>query len=399
MKIAIIGSGPLSLLAARHFDELGANTVVFQRSPLGGNLRLLNKYLPDFPIVFKGQTKPANEFFQKDLVELVEYVESRGLTRQGDVLRVHKRFLHPGESIPGKSRLHDLFRVIFSLNPKETILQQLEENPEMFKQLGQEVIESLHRPVESFEDFDIVIEARGWGKKPNAMGASHELALNENNLQTSGLLFYQTDILKKLSLEGKKHLVLVGEEDDSKFSLLHLRNWLKSADDHTLHWITYNKVNFASENTLDKECKKFLTEMSDHFEQAKIRFQTKMHEWRDLEDYVKVKVPMPVEPRAKILFYEGYDVTSVDRLLDREGVFATIETPDFRDVVEAKEDLKTIAADAICVARGLCLRDNLGISLEHDEPGYYLLEAADLDDGLLRIKSIEENLMNYFKKV
>ena len=86
-------------------------------------------------------------------------LEKKEITKAGEVLRVHKRFLHPKESIAEKSRLHDLFRVIYSVNPKESILKQLEANPDMFKQLGEQVVNSLHMPVESFEDFDIVIAA------------------------------------------------------------------------------------------------------------------------------------------------------------------------------------------------------------------------------------------------
>lgn len=398
MKIAIIGSGPLALIAAKHFDDLGAHTVLFQRSPLGGNLRRLQSLMPELKIKFQSKELSLDHYFQTELVALVNHIEAQGLSRQGDVLRIHKRFLHSDERVEGKSRMHDLFRVVFSLNPKETILKQLEENPEMFKQLGADVVESLHRPVESFEDFDAVIEASGFGSGHNPMGAGGDLALNENNLQTSGYLFYQTEIFSKLNLENKKTLVLVGEGEAVQVTLLFLRDWLLKSADHTLHWVSYQELSATMDLKTPnlQNCRNLFNELDDEFEKNKVIFEKKMHEWRELEDYVKVKIPKPVEPLPKIRFYEHYDVTSVDRLLDREGVFATIEVPDFRKSTTA-DDLKTLAADAICVVRG-SNRVKLASFLADNEPGYYKLLEQNLDQASLRIKAIEESLMTFFKK-
>ena len=396
MKIAILGSGPLALLAAKHFDDLGAYTVLFQRSPLGGNIRMLAEQLPDLETTFRNQKTTLKNFVESELINLVKQIEANGISRQGDVLRVHKRFVHPGEFIKGKSRLHDLFRVIFSLNPQESILKQVEENPEMFKQLGKEVIESLHKPVESFEDFDVVIEATGLGKKPLPMGAGLALALNENNLQSSGLILYQNDIIKKTFDDKTKSVVLVGEGRDAKIALIKLREWLMQSNGNQLHLVTYERLSLNHKDSLDFACRTLFKEVEEKFETDKSVFETELRKWRDLEDHVKLKIPKPVEPQPKILFYEGYDVTSVDRLLDREGIFATIESAPFREVVEA-EMLQTIAADFICVARGV-EDESLGKGLMNDEPGYFKLNAPSLDAGLASIDEIEKTLMNYFKK-
>ncbi len=396
MKIAILGSGPLALLAAKHFDDLGAYTVLFQRSPLGGNIRTLAEQLPDLETTFRNQKITLKNFVESELINLVKQIEANGISRQGDVLRVHKRFVHPGEFIKGKSRLHDLFRVIFSLNPQESILKQVEENPEMFKQLGKEVIESLHKPVESFEDFDVVIEATGLGKKPRPMGAGLALALNENNLQSSGLILYQNDIIKKTFDDKTKSVVLVGEGRDAKVALIKLKDWLMQSNSNQLHLVTYDRLSLNHKDSLDFACRTLFKEVEEKFEADKTVFETELRKWRDLEDHVKLKIPKPIEPQPKILFYEGYDVTSVDRLLDREGIFATIESAPFREVVEA-EMLQTLAADFICVARGV-EDESLGKGLMDDEPGYFQLNAPSLDAGLAAIDEIEKTLMNYFKK-
>jgi hypothetical protein len=399
MKMAIVGSGPLAILTASHFDKMGAEVVLYQRSPLGGNLRFLLEHFPTFKINFEQRETSIQNFFDEVIVPTVLELEEFKLTKQGDVLRVHKRFVHPGEEVPGKSRMHDLFRVIYSLNPQETILKQLEESPEFFKQLGDDVINSLHRPVESFEDFDIVIEATGRGRPHAPMGAGKSFALNENNLQGSTVLFYEKDIFTKLNLENKKTIILVGEGVSLKLALLKFKNWLLEAAGREVHWVTYQKADTACGiSWLDEEVSALLKDIDERFDNAKITFEKKMHEWRDLEDYIKVKIPKPVEPTPLLVIHEGYDVTSVDRLLDREGVFATIESPDFREFVKVPGDMMTLAADALCIARGVAEMNLAGGSLEVSEPGHYVLKSTDLASGLEEIKLIEENILNYFKK-
>ncbi len=399
MKMAIIGSGPLAILTATHFDQMGAEVVLFQRSPLGGNLRFVMDAFPELKIQVKDESLNVSDFFVQDIVPAVLELEKYGLTKQGDVLRVHKRFVHQDETIPNRSRLLDLFRVIYSQNPQDAILKQLDENPEFFKQLGDDVINSLHKPVESFEDFDIVIEARGLGKTPMPIGAGGAMALNENNLKESSLLYYEKDIFTKLDLSNKKTIVLAGEGASLKLALLKFKEWLFQAPGRELHWVTYKKVDESCGNAwLDNEVANLLSEVESKFDKAKLEFETKMREWRDLEDYVKVKVPKPIEPTPLLVIHQGYDVTSVDRLLDREGVFATIEAPDFREHKKSGEEMMTLAADALCIARGV--RNNtLGDdSLLKSEPGFYAIKSTNINSWLTEVKQIEEDILKFFKK-
>lgn len=399
MKMAVIGSGPIAILTASHFDQMGADVTLFQRSPLGGNLRFLLDHFPDFKINYKKSITTIKEFFENEIVPAVTELEKYGLTKSGDVLRVHKRFLHPEESVEGRTRMHDLFRVVYSMNPKETILKQLEENPELFEQLGAEVVNSLHKPVESFLDFDLVIEATGRGRTPAPMGAGRSLALNENNLRESSLLFYERDIFTKLSLEDKKSIVLVGSGVSLKLSLLKLKDWLLENPARELHWVTHQKAETSCGiGWLDQEVESFYQEVTRRFEESKAVFETKLREWRDLEDYVKVKIPKPQEPTSQLVIHEGYDVTSVDRLLDRAGVFATIESPDFRHFSKAQGDMMTLSADAICIANGVVEETLGGAALNEGEPGYYVMRSSDLNEAMGEIQSIEESILNYFKK-
>ncbi len=398
MKVAIIGSGPQAILAAQHFDQIGAEVVLFQRSPLGGNIRFLMEHFPESKISFKDQSLNLPEFFETILVPAVTELEKYHLTKQGDVLRVHKRFLHKDEEIPGHSRMHDLFRVVYSLNPQENILRQLEENPEMFNQLGEEVIASLHKPVESFLDFDVVIEARGLGLPALPVGAGGDLALNEWNLKDGALLFYQKDIAKKLDLKNKNTIVLVGEGEHAKYALLTLKPWLLESLDHEVHLVTYEKVlNSTSNSWLDFEVQSFLKSLDKEFEEKKMNFEAAIRKWRDLEDYEKVKIPKPLEPVSRVQMHFGFDVTSVDCLLDRSGVFATIEIPDYRRSPEDQTpNMMTLKADALCVARGV-VKSPLH-TFSSSEAGYYVLRGESLAEIDKDLKVIEDDLLKYFKK-
>ncbi len=399
MKLAIIGSGPLAIFCAQHFDHLGAEVTLFQKNALGGNARFLSGHFPSMEVAYRNELITLNNFWNEKLVPVITEIENKNLTKAGEVLRVHKRFLHIGEKVNGKSRLHDLFRVIFSVNPKESILKQLEENPEMFKQLGEKVINSLHLPVESFEDFDIVIEARGLGRNPNGMGPSKSMALNENNIKNQAALYYEKNILEQSQQIEKKNLVLVGNGESAALALLKNKDWLLSHRSHTLSWVSPLPCKSFIHNTwISFELDQLLKLVQDNFEKQKDAFDKKMYEWRDLEDYIKAKIPKPIEPESQLIIYEGYDVTSVDRLLDREGVFATIESPDFREYAKVSNDLKTLPAEAIFIANGIDTEETIANGLEIDEPGFYRLAADNLDDGINQIQYIEDKILAFFSR-
>jgi hypothetical protein len=312
---------------------------------------------------------------------------------------VHKRFLHKSESIEDRSRLHDLFRVIYSVNPKDSILAQVAENQEIFNQLGEDVLKSLHQPVESFEDFDLVIEATGRGRAPCHMGAAHVPALNELNLKGNAPLFYEKNIFTDFSFEGKNHVIVIGDSESSILTLLKAQRWLYSQKENSLTWITHSPVGRSFHHPwFNRELHHVLLGAEELFENEKIHFEEKMREWRDLEDYMKAKVAKPVEPEPKIKIFQGYNVTSVDKLLDRQQVFVTIESPDFRSYASVSKDLKTLAADAILVCNGIEIDSAIAKGMAVDEPGYFKLEAASAEEGRVKIASIEKKILTYFSR-
>lgn len=392
MKIAIIGSGPIALYAASHFYQIGAHVVLFQRSPLGGNIRFCHSKNIECTVDYP-ELKNVNKFWTEDLVPLIEFVEEKKITKSGDVLRVHKRFLHQDEEVLNRSRLVDLFRVIYSVNPKDSILKQVEENPDVFKKLGEQVLNSLHEPVESFEDFDVVIEATGRGKSDFKMGPAGTYALNEKNLSKHSHFYYGKEFFHRFTAEGLKRIVVVGDDISAYIAMMKLEDWLFSHSDHRLTWIKHKPIDhhsFSIQNLIDHEAR--------DFEAKKQAYEDELFKWRGLEDHVKAKVAKPTEPERKLMVYEGYNVTSIDKLLDREGIFVTIESPEFRGFAKVTGDLKTLACDTVVVQNGVKANEFLGDNLSIEEPGYYVIHTSSLKEGVMEVLEIERKLMNFFSK-
>ena len=50
MKVAICGSGPLAIEMALYLHDMGADVKLFHRDKLGGSIRKMASFLPDFPL-------------------------------------------------------------------------------------------------------------------------------------------------------------------------------------------------------------------------------------------------------------------------------------------------------------------------------------------------------------
>lgn len=428
MKLAVLGQGPLAVHSALHFHQLGAEVTIYKKDSFGGNLYLLLQKYPDFKFAHSWEElttelgrelsqckisdlkiKPTvkeywNEYFQA----LVEKSELFQISKTAEVKRVHKRFLSKKENIEGRSRLHDLFRVIYTLDPKDSILKQVEEFPEAFEQLGNEVVNSLSESVEGFHDYDLVIDARGKYVHAHPMGASNSHALNEERLNHPDTVFYGKDFLVKApDISLAKHIALIGSGETIALSLLQLKDWFIENVNVRLYLFCDEVRPFESITNpwMQNSLKKFFEETSKGFEEAKTKFEKGIREWRDLEDFEKAKVQKPVEPVNRFMIFNGYSVSAIDKLLDRDGVFITAERATFREGLgdngdEASEPIKTIPADYIIVGKGYQLeaRDFLNKGLIDEEPGYYDQRGLSLEKGLKNLSNIEKNILSFFSR-
>lgn len=447
MKIAIIGSGPLGLEAAAHFDSIGAAVTLFSRDSFGGGMKLVNSLFPQDQTSFNklvtatgleisrvksDELQTFGDYFEKYLTPMARSLMEKGLVKIAEVSRVHKRFLSLGETPGDKDRLHDMFRVIYSVDPKEHVLNQVKENPETFEKLGKDVLDSLSMPVESFEDFDIVIDATGVLSNPNPMGAGNSLALNEKSLSMNCPIFYGTSAIKKIEeiTKDAKNIVIVGSGEVAAGAISALENWIFSSADRSLKIITtemnlFEKLSRAKgREWIFKKVEKIIQRNRESLISAIQNFEKEVIAWKDLPDFERAKVPRPPEPKSQIEFLTGYSVSSVDRLLDREGLFITCESVNFRNPgLKEEKELLTVGADAIIVAtghskavdlfKGLQLNFKDGVdyptveSGKTGESGFYFLGASkrahgdrySLTEGLADISLIENNIMRFFSRL
>ena len=175
MRVGILGSGPAAILAAAKIIELEGSPVLF----LPGGLEQISP-LEVSTQLHDGSKISYDKFVSGPLAKHIESVLSNcDLHLHCEVRRVGKKFLIDGEEVTGKSRLADLFRIVYTTDPKEGVLKQVAENPEVFEKLGADVLESLQESIEEAEDVDIIIDAREDLFVPVYNGVRGELALNE----------------------------------------------------------------------------------------------------------------------------------------------------------------------------------------------------------------------------
>lgn len=376
MKIAICGNGPHALSAAAHFNNLGAAVTLFAGSEnLAGHGAVIHST-------------------SDSLEQLIEQLHKTVLVRPAAAKRVHKRYLALDEVIPERTRLHDLFRVVFDLDPEQEIQYQKENNPEVFSQLDEAVLKSLKKTIENYDDFDIVIDAREKYEFPCPMGPSNSWALNEEEF-TEDINYGIKDFLhSKDKILAAKNLLLVGTGQTACFFLAQLKDWLSNEQNH-LFIVTNESFPFQKlledEHTHTHERQfihDFLEERKKRWDAQVEEFELKLRSWRNLESYEQAKIPRPSEPSPQVQILKSSNVMAIDRLSDREGLFITIESPSFRG---SEESLRVINVDHALVATGYEKTDHLTKGLLDNEPGFYSMPDLNLEQ-------IERDIMQYFSK-
>jgi hypothetical protein len=418
MKICIIGSGALALESAVHFYELGAHVRLFAKSSYwGGALARQSDNLEDLAYeVNKLPTMTGRNFAEAntDLRNLKDYLSylsqlgdkltALGVVKKGEVLRVHKRFLNPGQEVEGRSRLADLFRVVYRIDARKDIEEQKEQNKEIFEKLGEDVVESLKNSIESYEDFDIVLDATGPLKTPRSIGPSYAPALNEAVISQDEKMVYGEDVIAAVTdMDKSIHTVtFVGDGYFNLAALGILTDRFKNSN-LKVQIITQSSTPF---DHIDSELyapklegfKNLLAADRMEFKNAVEEFEKKIMEWRSLDSHIQVKTPKPTEPLNRIFVYNGAIVSSVDKLLDQKGLFLTIEGS---QLLGSEDILKTISSDLILVDNGY-ESHNYTKFLDIDEPGFFSLrthkEMSLTEMDFAKIKDVEEELMKYFSK-
>jgi hypothetical protein len=286
MKVAIVGGGVSGLLVAKFFDELGASFTIFSENLSGEKFQ-------NHPLNFKEIT----EMYHQSVHQIPYKVE-----------RVYKSNLQLSEEIPGKSRLEDLFRVVY-------------ETPEY----------------EGFADFDLVCWCTGHNQLPHYFGPGGVLCLGEKRVRLKGgvkiidknnLSININDILSsEVQKNPPQKIGLVGSSLRTKKFFEENLSWALENKGRKLIWVTFdspqNVEKFLSQNNIYQEYfKKYVEEKS--------LYPEKLKEWEELDDFVKVKIKRPQLPVPQVEVITEASVTSLDMFDDREGVFLTLNWPAFR---------------------------------------------------------------------
>lgn len=408
MKIAVIGASPAGIELATHFTNMGAFVRVFEQGTVGGNLHFEIPHMP----MGKNWAALSTELgrkqisFQPDLKSVPtvqEYLENyflpltRHFSQEQNLLhakveRVHKRFLSLDEEVKNRSRLADLFRVVYSLEPVVVNDDNREAFQTLEEKLGPAMMESLKDSMEYYEDFDLVFDCSG-RMLPMPMGPSASFAIGEKRLLGHPEIIYGRKALQneKSKLREVHELALIGDDKEAAYTLIELEDWIKQSG-HFLTLICSSENAFAQLNPeLMKLSQKVLAISETIYAREKDEFLAKMEDWKNLDDFVRVKMPRPLEPRKKISIYESCNVTSVDKLIDQSKIFLSLENPDFRKQV-LKEDIQTFGFDLVLVMNGRKKDLSLFEGLRANEAGFYHL------DDVAQINEFEKNVLSYFSR-
>jgi hypothetical protein len=299
----------------------------------------------------------------------------------GEIKRVQKRFLMKHQDLGARSRLADLFRVVYEFKPQIDFSDD-QSFWEKFKSQEKDHAHLL-KASERFIDVDLVIDMLNDEDFPKTMGSAGTHALGEQYLQENNCVFYgkqsTAGFLKGLeefsAHQSPQTIALVGTHQDSLEVLLQLSH------SNRYHIVVISTEKEPWSQVADLELKKMyqnhLSKLLKEYESEKAGFQNKMNEWKSLEDYIQLKYPKPVEPSFPIRFYTESQVTAIDALSDQKGLYLTVENFDFNLM---KGEHQTISVGSVFVATGYQKDYSYLRSLQIKEPalisseaGYYFL--------------------------
>jgi thioredoxin reductase len=405
MKLAILGSSPIALEAALRFHFHGASLTLFcgSEEPVGWSSieDSFTGHLGKRTLIETGvaTTKVSNweEWKENYQRPLLNFLRQHQMVKEHEVVSVTKRYLSQDEEIPGKTRFYDLFRVIYEMNPQEFIHQQKETNPELYQKLSEEFTVSLQSSIEMYEDFDVVIDCRYPSLTKSI--AMNGRALGEKRVDPKKVI-YGLDCLKKYPEANDRDVAIVGSGALAAEVLIHLEKWM-SDPRMNLFVVSTEADPFAGNEKLAP----ILKTMEKDFLVEVEKFEKKLREWQELDDFIQAKYPRPAEPIPRLNFFSGHNVSAVDELIDRKRLFMTLEHPDFREGKKHPAnnmlDLKTVGVDKIFVANDPVkkpIRENLRIL----ERGYFDLNpvfpniANAWEQDLEILKGIENEIFTLF---
>ncbi len=368
MKIAVIGNHIQGIKLAYYFEQQGAAVKIFT------------------------ETRPNST--ELAVGQQWEWLVSQGRVSDKRVLRVHKRFLAKDETLE-RSRLCDLFRVVYAVNPQEV-------NPELkekFATLAPEVIQTLRDSLEGYEDFDLIIDAPDLSCYPAPAGYS-SFAVGEKILRKPEMVSYYPFALEDVQeFKTSDEVALVINDLECTHILTQLLTKLNNNELQRVFLISHYSSPLQKLLQNDDGQLKLALEFGQQIlDQQITEFKLKLAAWEQLESYEKAKVVKPEAPIPALVIFAAHNITVMDQLVDQNKLFLTCEIPEFRHAQEQKEngviDLKTIGVNHLYVCNGYRLNNTFYEDLTADEVGFYRLQNLNKENTMNIITDIE----SFFKK-
>ena len=420
MKIAILGNTPVALEAALRFHFHGAALTWYQNLEEFSDFKSPkldpNDFVSDlgFAVLNELGLRYASGNFSWDswkenyYIPIVNYLRANQEVKREEILSVSKRFLAPHETINGRSRFLDHFRIIYSIDPRDFIEQQRETNPDAYERMTAEVISSLGTKIEMYNNFDLVLDLRADLAKASLSISGRAVGEGRETDKVSYALDALRESAKMEPSPEVREMCVAGSNAQAVEILINLTEWMKDPRSR-LFLVSHEEAPLEDflkrANSGTKEKLQSLMNFLDIEFEAEIEtFSKKLREWQELDDFVQVKIPKPVEPIPRLNFFSGHNIIAVDELVDKKRVFLTLEKPDFREGIKHPDnnflDLKTIGVDHVLV--GHSKKDSSFITLDPNEVGFFTLTPSlpsiqkGWENDLKKLEGIEDEIFKLF---
>lgn len=425
MKIALFGQSPIALEAALRLNSYEAALTWFNATDVevesfySSHEASWSEWTTELGLSTlqkSGAQDPKSIEFSWDhwkkyyYSPLVEFLKTTQVIKPYQVTYLSKRYLAPFEQIKGTSRLQDLFRVIYELNPTQFIQEQKENNPETYERLTDEFVNSLQSSIEMFEDFDLVMDLNHHTQVLSAAPTGR--ALGESRVSKDKIHYGFEAIMQASSYLNNpeiRELVLIGSGFLAAETLLKLQDWIKDERNRLFIVTTeeepFEKVLKLGASGTVYKLRELFREIEERFEKEINEFHGKLKAWQAMDDFVQAKYPRPVEPIPQVNYFSGHNLTAIDQLIDKRRLFITLEKPDFRNGKKHPDnnalELKTLGVDEILVAHDPQKKIH-GYLIDHNERGFFSLSPNTvskdkaLEKNLIELKGIEDEIFKIF---
>src|SRR5690606_30429891 len=125
-----------------------------------------------------------------------------------------------------------------------------------------------------------------------------------------------------------REVAIVGDDTVALETMLNFSEWLD--DSRTRLFLVsheetpFKKVLATAKEEVKKRVEAFFNKAEADFKEATETFMKKLREWQSLDDFVQVKIPRPVEPIPRLVFFMGHNASAIDQLIDNKRIFLTL---------------------------------------------------------------------------